>query len=556
VFGKVLHKVLLSGAGVAMLIAGAGGTAAAATTTVHPRQIGATAAPKPHWGGTINVAFAEDATTLDPQVCYDSVCWTAMNMLFTRLYDYYKNTNNLYAQAAAAMPTITNGGKTYTITLRQGMKFSNGQEVTAQDVVYSFDRILNPKTQSPVMGFWSDVVGASKGAAGTVAGIKATGKYTLQIDLTAPNRAFIYVLAMPQSSIIPAGSASAANFAKNPIGSGPFTLQSWQPGQAMIFKRNPDYYAYPLPYANEVYFHLDVNQNVSMLDLQKGTIDILGDGIPESQFVSVVNNPANKPLLQERNLESTYFISLNTQMKPFNNKDVRLAVMYALNRQYLLLLMHNQGEIANEMIPPGVSGYKALPTYKQSVAKAKQLLKAAGYPNGFSTTMYSWNTQPWTELDAAIAQQLAAVGIKVQIKAIAENAFFGLASTPKTAPMALNFWIADFPEASDFFNALVSCASAVKGGQNYAFYCNPAVDHDVQLALAAPAGATNPTAIKYYTMADQQLMADMPDVTLSHTTYTQIHSSRLGMFFPNPVWGEIYQYYWLKSGSTTAPPKG
>jgi len=545
------RKVLMAGATAGLLLVASG---YGSTTTSVLAASGSTSAGA-RWGGVDNVAFGEDATTLDPQVCYDSVCWGAMDMMFDRLYDYYKNTNNLYPEAAVAMPTVTNSGKTYTIHLRQNMKFWNGQPVTAQDVVYSFDRILNPKTQSPVMGFWSGVVGASQGGSGTVSGIKAVGNYTVQIDLTSPDRAFVYVLAMPQASIIPNGAASNPNFARDPMGSGPFEFVSWTPGQSMIFKRNPNYWDWPKPYLSEVYFHLDVNDNVAYLAFQKGTIQDMGDGIPQPDFLSVIHNPKYKSLLQVRNLESTYFISLNTQMKPFNNVLVRRAVMYALNRKYLLLLMHNQGQIANEMIPPGVSGYKALPNFQQNDKLAKQFLAKAGYPNGFSTTMYSWNTSPWTQLDAAIAQQLQAVGIHVTIKAIAENAFFGLASTPKTAPMALNFWIADFPEASDFFNALLSCASAVKGGQNYAFYCSPTVDKYVQEAEAAPAGADNPTAVKYYTLADQQVMKDMPDVTLFHTTFTQIHGPAFGEFFPNPVWGEIYTDYWFKSGSKTPPPR-
>ena len=511
------------------------------------------AASSPRWGGTINVAFGEDATTLDPQVCYDSVCWGAMGMLFDRLYDYDKNTNNLFPEAAVAFPKITNGGKTYTITLRKGMTFSNGQPVTAQDVVYSFDRILNPKTQSPVLGFWTGVVGANKGASGSVPGIRAIGTDTVQIQLTAPNRAFIYVLAMPQASIIPQGAASKPGFARDPIGSGPFTLVKWAPGQALIFKRNPNYWDYPLPYVNEVYFHLDVNDDVALLQLEKGQVQLLGDGIPTSEFLNVVDNPANKPYLSVRNLESTYFLTMNVQMKPFNNLKVREAVAMAINRTYLLRLMHGQGEVANELIPPGVSGYKALAPIRYDPAAAKRLLAEAGYPHGFTTTLYSWNIDPWTSLDAAVVQQLGQIGINVKVKAIAENAFFGLASTPKTAPMTLSFWIADFPEASDFFNALFSCAAAVKGGQNYSFYCNPKVDALVQAALSQPSSAA---ATSYYTRADELLMRDMPMVPLFHTTNTAIHGKAVANYFANPVWGEIYADYWLTTGSTKPPKRG
>lgn len=546
---STLPRRLLSPLAAAVVLVGLLGTSVAASSAHALRR----AAPSPRWGGTINVAFGEDATTLDPQVCYDSVCWGAMGMLFDRLYDYNKNTNNLFPEAAVAFPKVTNAGKTYTITLRKGMKFSNGKPVTAEDVVYSFDRILNPKTQSPVLGFWSGVVGASKGASGSVPGIRTIGSNTVQINLSAPNRAFIYVLAMPQASIIPSGSASAPGFARHPIGSGPFTLVKWVAGQSMVFKRNQNYWDYPLPYVNEVDFHLDVNDNVALLQLEKGQVQILGDGIPTSEFLNVVDNPRNKPYLTKRNLESTYFLTMNVQMKPFNNLKVRQAVSMAVNRPYLLRLMHGQGEVANELIPPGVSGYEALKPLKYNVAAAKKLLARAGYPHGFTTTLYSWNIDPWTGLDAAIVQQLAQIGINVKVKAIAENAFFGLASTPKTAPMTLSFWIADFPEASDFFNALFSCASAVKGGQNYSFYCNPKVDALVRKALAQTATSA---ATPYYTQADQLLVGDVPMVPLFHTTNTDFHGKAIANYFGNPVWGDIYADYWLMSGSPKPPKRG
>jgi ABC-type transport system substrate-binding protein len=532
------------GGAMALLMAGSTGLSTAPAGMAY-------ATGGPRWGGTINVAFAEDAVTLDPQVCYDSVCWDAMNMMFDRLYDYQGSTNNLIPEAAQGFPKITNGGKTYTITLRHGMTFWNGQPVTAQDVVYSFDRILNPKTQSPVMGFWSNVVGANKGASGSVPGIKALNPYTVQINLTAPDRAFIYVLAMPQASIIPDGAASKPGFARHPIGSGPFIFRSWTPGQSMVFVRNPHYWDYPKPYVDKVVFHLDVNDQVALLDLERGTIQVLGDGIPSSQFLQVTHNPANRPYLSTRQLESTYFLTMNVHMTPFNKLAVRKAVALALNRPYLLKLMHNQGELANELVPPGVSGYAPLSRIPYNLSEARRLLKQAGYPHGFTTTLYSWNIDPWTELDAAVAQELSQIGIRVKVKAVAENAFFGLASTPNTAPMTLSFWIADFPEASDFFNALVSCAAAVKGGQNYSFYCNPAMDHLVQQAEAA---STDAAATHYYTLADQMLMRDLPLVPLFHTTYTEIHGKAIAHFVANPVWGEMYADDWMVNGSPH-PPK-
>ncbi len=125
------------------------------------------------------------------------------------------------------------------------------------------------------------------------------------------------------------------------------------------------------------------------------------------------------------------------------------------------------------------------------MAKAKQLLAKAGYPHGFSTTMYSWNTEPWTNLDPQVQQQLGAIGIKLKVDPIQESAFFSLAGTPGKAPMTLTFWVADYPDGSDFFNALLSCAAAIPGGQNYSFYCNKKVDNLVLKGQANPADATS-----------------------------------------------------------------
>lgn len=521
---------------------------------------GSSSAPaqgKIRYGGTLNATFASDATTLDPAVCYDSVCWNAMQMLFDRLYDYDRNTTNLIPQAASQMPTITNGGTTYTIDIRKGMTFSNGQPVTAKDFVYSFSRILNPKTQSPVQGFWSVVEGASqyaKNPVGTVPGIKAIGDDQLEIDLIQPDSAFVYILAMPQSSVIPEGSASTPGFAQQPIGSGPFTLEAWNPGTSIIFVRNPHYWNYPHPYVDEVDYQIGPSPQVALLQLQKGQTQLLGDPIPSSMFLQVTSDPKTQPLLVKRESLSTYFLTMNVHMKPFDNVLVRRAVAMAIDKSFLLRLVHNQGTTAGGIIPPGVLGYASTGDASQpvDVDGAKKLLAQAGYPNGFTTQLYSWNIDPWTTLDAQIQQDLAKIGVTVEIRAIAQNAFFGLASTPNRTPMSLTFWIADFPEASDFFNALLSCASAVKGGENYSFYCNPKMDSLVNQALAATSESEQ---VSLYQQAQQLLQEDQPMVPIYHGTSTDIHGASVGGFFAQPIWGWNVSDYWLSTGSPSPPPK-
>jgi ABC-type transport system substrate-binding protein len=515
----------------------------------------ASASGTPVHGGTMQVAFQSDPDTFDPQVCYDATCWDNMQMLFDRLYDYKGATTDLEAEAAVSMPTISDGGKVYTIDIRKGMTFDNGKAVTAADFVYTFSRICNPATKSPVVSFWDVVSGCAafaKNPAGSVSGIKAVSQYTLQITLTQPDAAFTYVLAMPHASVIPAGTG--AQQAQHPMGSGPFELVSYNSGQSIKLKANPNYWDKGLPYVSAVNEALGVSPEVQLLELEKGQIDLMGDPLPNSDYLNVVNNKtlAANNQIHERQSLSTYYLTLNTKVKPFNNPLVREAVSYAIDRSFLLKLVNGQGSPATGFIPPGVTGYtNASLVNPLNVAKAKQLLAQAGYPKGFTTTLYSWNTQPWTNLDPAIQQQLAAVGITVKVQPLQESTFFTLAGTPGKAPMTLTFWIADYPDASDFFQALTSCAAAIPGGQNYSFYCNSKVDADVDQGLADPASASAD-----YAAADKALLADNPVVPLYYGTTTSVSGASVGGFFANPIWDWEMDHYWLNKSTSGSSSSG
>lgn len=498
----------------------------------------------PKHGGTFQIAFQSSPTTFDPQVCYDATCWDNMELIFNRLYDYQTATTTLEPEAAAAMPTITGGGRVYTIPIRKGMEFSNGKLVTAADFAYSFSRICNPATKSPVVGFWLVVAGCAayaKKPTGYVPGIKPLSEYSLQITLTSPDAAFAYVMAMPHASVIPTGTGPQQ--AEHPLGSGPYELVSYTPGQSIVLQKNPHYWNKGYPYTNGVYEKLGVSPQVQLLELEKGQLDLMGDPLPNSDYLSVINNPSLKKYTVTAWKLDTYYLTMNLGMKPFNNPLVREAVSYAINRTALLKFVNDQGEPATGLIPPGVKGYTAANMVNPlNVARAKQLLKEAGYPHGFSTTLYSWNTQPWTNLDTALQQQLATVGIRASIDAIQESTFFTLAATPNKTPMTVTFWVADFPDGSDFFNALLSCAADIPGGQDYSFYCNHAVDNEVGLGLAHPNQATS-----YYVAATKKMLADNPIVPLYFGTVTTVFGSDVGGFAQNPIWEYMIDRYWLNN---------
>nr|BFE60863.1 ABC transporter substrate-binding protein [Dactylosporangium thailandense] len=527
-------------AGAVALTAACGGDAATNATP------GAGGSEQARYGGTMTVAYQSDPKTFDPAVCYDATCWNNMRMLYDRLYDYVGDTMNIEPQAATALPEVSADGLTYSIKIRPGMTFSDGKPVTAKDFAYSFTRILDPATKSPVQSFWTGVAGAAdyaKNPSGTFAGITATDDTTLQIKLTAPNSSFKYVLAMPHASVIETGSAG------KPVGSGPFVMDHFTPGQEIVVNRNPKYWDAPKPYVDKVVEKLGVDPHVQLLSLQKGSIDLMGDPIPAADYLSVSNDAALKPQIKTIVKPSTYYVTMNTQMAPFDNPKVREAVSYAFDRSFLLKLVAGQGTVANEYLPPGITGYtKEKLVHDQDIAKAKQLLAEAGFPNGFSTTMYSWNTSPWTALLPQLQQDLGKIGITVDAKPIQQSAFFDLAGTPGKAPMTLTFWVADYPDASDFYQALLSCAAAIPNGQNYPFYCNKNVDDLVNQALAAK---DTDSANAIYAQATKAMLADNPVVPLYYGSKTEVFGKTVGGYHSQPIWGWDMTNYWKTTGTAS-----
>lgn len=505
---------------------------------------------EPRFGGTMTVAHSSDPNTFDPAVCYDATCWNNMRMMFDRLYDYVDDTMELAPQAASAEPEVSADGLTYTIPIREGMTFANGDPVRAQDFAYSFSRILDPATQSPVQSFWQGVEGAAEYAkkpSGYVSGIVPVSDTELQITLTEPNSAFKYVLAMPHASVIPEGTGDQQ--AKNPLGSGPFKFVSFEAGREIKLVRNENYWDEGKPYVDAVDEKLNVDPSVQLLQLEKGELDLMGDPLPPAQYLEVSNDPQYAEQIVRITKPSTYFLTMNTQMAPFDNPKVREAVSYAIDRAFLVKLVNGQGQPANQFLPPGIAGYSETDmVHAQDIEKAKQLLAEAGFPNGLKTELYTWNDDPWVTVGPQIQQDLKKIGIDATFRPLEPSAFFSLANQPNKTPMTLTFWIADFPDGSNFFQALMSCAAAIPGGQNYSFYCNKDMDAKVREALASgdPAEVT-----RLYDEAGQEMLADNPVVPLYYGSKTEIFGKAVGGYHPQPIWGWDMTNYWKTDGTET-----
>ena len=254
----------------------------------------ARAADTPNQGGTIVVTYKDDMATLDPAIGYDWQNWSMINSLFSRLVDYKFGTTEIVPSLADSW-TISPDGLVYTFKLNPKAKFTNGRKVTAADIKYSIERSVNPKTQGPAGGFFHSIVGQDKmadGSATTISGIETPDDSTIKFTLTQPDATFLNVLALNFASAVPKEvvEAEGADFGKKPVGSGAFKLDEWVPGQRLVFSRNADYFR---DRPNLDGFKVEIGQEplVAILRLQKGEVDIAGDGIPPAKYLEIKNSP-------------------------------------------------------------------------------------------------------------------------------------------------------------------------------------------------------------------------------------------------------------------------
>ncbi|MBI2123099.1 MAG: ABC transporter substrate-binding protein [Armatimonadetes bacterium] len=503
------------------------------------------------WGqsqqaGTMVVAFKDDISTLDPAIGYDWQNWSIIKSIFDGLMDYEPGTTTLTPHLAESF-TVSKDGKTYTFKLRRGVKFQNGREVVAADFKYSLERVLNPKTQSPGAGFFSNIVGAdafSKGKAKGVAGIKVRDKYTVSFTLDKANAAFLHTMAINFSHVVPKEDVErlGAQFGHEPVGTGAYKVKEWVLGQRLVLARNPDYFQKGRPFVNEIVFQVGVEPNLAFLRYQRGEVDVLGDGIPPAEFTKVMNDATLSKLVAVGNQLHTGYVTINTQVKPFTDARVRRALNMAIDKARIIRIINNRGVPASQVLPPLMPGYdKQYKGYAFDRQRAKQLLAEAGYRNGFSTVLYANNTDPNPRIAQAIQQDLAAVGIKVELKTLAQSTVIEAGGTKAQAPLIWSggmAWIADYPDPNNFYWPILSCAALAPGTWNWAWYCNRTAEKMAEEAdaLVQPGQAAAREA--KFRQIYRLVMNDAPWIPVFNEKRYTMHSARIGgpaALFVDPI---------------------
>jgi oligopeptide transport system substrate-binding protein len=385
------------------------------------------------------------------------------------------------------------------------------------------------------------------GKAKDVKGFKVVDPYTVQITLQAPDGAFLNAMTMPFTSVLPKEWVDKVGkqINRKPLGTGPYVITSWTPGQEIIAERNTNWTGDTDQWVDKMDFVFSANPSTALLKLERGEVDVLGDSIPAADYLRTKQDPSwGKYVVDAPNI-AWYYVFMNVLEKPFDNATVRQAVNYAIDTQRIQKLLAGQGTALNQIYPNGMPGYQAdAQFYSYDPAKAKQLLAQAGFPNGFKVTFVCHNVDPFPKLAQAIQADLKDVGIQAELKQMDRATYWNFIGLKKShAAIGLSDWYMDFPDPSDWIGPLFT--NPIDGGANSSFYENPQVN---QLYKDSGSELDPAKRIDMFVQMQQIVMQDAPTAPLYQPIWNAMYGKDTGGFYLHPV--NIFNFfeYWKVNG--------
>ena len=448
-----------------------------------------------------------DPRSLDPALSTDVPTGRAVSYVFDGLTRFTPDAR--VEPALAERWTVSPDGLTYTFHLRLGVTFHNGTTLTAKQVVHTFERALNPATKGGRAEPLVPIRGAAEFAAGkatSVSGLDAPNDTTVVITLAQPLAAFPKLLAMPVASIVP--DSTPADFGQHPVGTGPWKFVEWKHDDYLKFARNDKYWG-GAPATDTLTARIIPEPSTAVAEFESGTVDILV--IPQGETQAWEQTDEKQAMLQTAPALILYYVAINTTRGPLTDARVRQAINYAVDtRTILKQLMGGRGYLAPGVVSPILEGADTSRTrYAYNVARAKELLAAAGHPNGIDVELWHSQDAVIARLSQAVQGYLNAAGIRTKLVQRDASSAREAARKGET-DMTLKTWYADYPDADSFLYPLLYSGSKGPGG-NVSFYANPAFD---RVMLAARREQDDAKRATLYRSADSLAYADAPMVPL------------------------------------------
>jgi oligopeptide transport system substrate-binding protein len=473
-------------------------------------------------GAVYRRPLGHDPKTLDPARISDIYSRAVSQQIFDGLVQFDQTL--AIKPALAEFWRASRDGLTWTFELRKGAKFHHGREVTADDVVYSLTRLLDPRTRSEAADLFLGVRGARQfreGRARTVSGFLALDRHTVEVTLDEALAPFVAILAVGHAKIVPRDLVEAQGeaFGTQPVGSGPFKFLRWERGKEIVLTANVEHVEGPPKLARLVFRIFPGDQRDAMYEeFQRG-------GLEDSPLPTHADRRAlvagGRHIYVKRPMSSVRFYGFNTRMTPLGDRRIRQAFLYAIDREAIVQNVYSsQYTPARGILPPGTLGFNpTLAGYAYDPQKARDLLARAGYPGGRGLPPFAiWSSVKRNDVvleHEQIKKSLAAVGITAEVHYHTNWAAFSKMVDDGKLPIFLWAWYADVPDPDNFLTKLFHSRSS----RNFFGYANPAVD---DLLMSARASGDAQRRVELYRRAEQLILDDAPLIPVFHHAYERL----------------------------------
>jgi peptide/nickel transport system substrate-binding protein len=469
-------------------------------------------------GGTLNYIAASDFDSLDPARTYYAYSWNFQRIYQRTLLMFNAVPGPNGAQVTGDLATgkgvYTDGGKTVSYTLRDGITFEDGSPITSADIKYALERsfaedVINGGPGGtylkPVLVGGPEYKGPYKDKAG-LASIDATDPKKISFKLSKSFTDFDYLMALPISTPVPQKSDTGARYQFHPVASGPYKIASYQPSKSLKLVRNDKWNKASDPNRKALPDTIIVTEGLDPDDMDQrllngsADLEIEGTGVQPTAASKILTNPTNKQNADNPATGFTRYISIQEKVPPFDNIHCRKAVQYAADKVALQFSRGGPvggGDFAAQMLPPNLPAYKKFDLYpsgadhKGDLAKAKDELKQCGKPDGFKTKIATSNKGKGPKTAVALQQGLKRVGIDAEVVAVDSATYYsGFIGVPDNVAkrglgLAVAGWGADFPTEFGFFSSIVDGRNIKPAGNSdYAEFSNPKVGELIDKALA------------------------------------------------------------------------
>jgi peptide/nickel transport system substrate-binding protein len=494
-----------------------------------------------HEGGTLHGAYASFPDYLDPALSHTVEGWTATYDTYIPLLTY----NHASGQAggkvipglATALPKVSDGGKTYALTLRKGLKYSNGEPVVASDFTHSLERafVLN-SGGSP---FYEGIVGAAhfmKAKVGGIPGVETNDKTgQITIHLENPDGSFESELALPFVALLPADTPDKDLSAEPPPATGPYVITSSKPGRGWEYERNPQWAKanekllpqLPSGHVDKIKIEVLRNPQTEVNDIESGKLDWMGNEVPPDRYQSVLSKYEGSQFRIEPTF-SNYFFWMNAEQAPFNDVKVRQAVNYAIDPAALERIYSGRLEGGQQILPRGMPGYKKIDLYPHDMKKAKELIAEAN-PSDREITVWTDNEQPSDDAGTYYGGVLEELGFKVHLKVLSPDNYFTVITNSSTPELDTGWanWFLEYPSPNGFFQPLLAEESiAPIGGTNLSHFADPTLSKKIAELGEEAVGPQQEAA---YAQLDKEFMEQAPMAPYGTSTASTFVSDAINL---------------------------